>query len=198
MPRDTKRGFTLIELLTVMAIIGVFVAVATPSWMSLRRRAAVRSAATEIRTIFHLVRSRAIARGANSGVKFTQLPGGEWQFAVYDDGDGDGVRNDDIRNGVDRVAQPSRYLNQQPQLASIALPASSIVDPDGTRIASGASAVQFNRSTICSFTPMGQATPGTIYLTDSAGEVYAVRVYGASAKLRLLRYIAATTKWEAR
>lgn len=199
MPRDTKRGFTLIELLTVMAIIGVFAAVATPSWMSMRRRAAVRSAATEIRTIFHLVRSRAISRSANSGVKFTRMPGGEWQFAVYDDGDGDGVRNDDIRNGIDRIAQPSRYLNQQPQLASIALPpGSSIVDPAGTRIAPGAPAVQFNRSTICSFTPMGQATPGTIYLTDSAGEVYAVRVYGASAKLRLLRYVAATRKWEAR
>ncbi len=198
MPRHTTRGFTLIELLTVMAIIGVFAAVATPSWMSMRRRAAVRSAATEIRTIFHLVRSRAISRSANSGVKFTRVPGGEWQFAVYDDGDGDGVRNDDIRNGIDRIAQPSRYLNQQPQLASIALPASSIVDPDGTRMAAGASAVQFNRSTICSFTPMGQATSGTIYLTDSAGEVYAVRVYGASAKLRLLRYIAATKKWEAR
>lgn len=197
MPNDTKRGFTLIELLTVMAIVGLFAAVVTPSWMSLRRRAAVRSAANEIRAVFHLVRSRAVARGANSGVKFTRA-GTEWQFAVYDDGDGDGVRNDDIRDGIDLLVQPARYLNQQPQLASVSLPSVPIIDPDGARMAPGASAVQFNRSTICSFTPIGQATPGTIYLTDAAGEVYAVRVLGASARLRLLRYVASTRKWVAR
>lgn len=192
-----QRGYTLLELLAVIAIIGLLAAVAMPSFMSLRRRAAVRSAAAEIRAVFHQVRSRAIARHGHAGVKFTRV-GPEWEFAIYDDGDGDGVRSDDIRRRVDREVTKPRFLWQQPQLVSVSLPAFAIVDPDGDVVPPGSSAVQFNRSTICSFSPLGQATPGTIYLTDSAGEVYAVRVYGATAKLRVLRYRPQSETWEAR
>lgn len=192
-----QRGYTLIELLAIIAIIGIVAAVALPSFMSMRRRAAVRSAASEIRTVFHQVRSRAIARQCHAGVKFTRV-GSEWEFAIYDDGDGDGVRSDDIRRRVDREVTKPRFLWQQPQLVSVSLPAFAIVDPDGDPVPMGSSPVQFNRSTLCSFSPLGQATPGTIYLTDSAGEVYAVRVYGATAKMRVLRYRAASESWEAR
>ena len=192
-----QRGYTLVELLIIIAIIGLVASVAIPSFMSLRRRAAVRSAAAEIRSVFHEVRSRAIARHCNAGVKFTKA-GSEWQFAIYDDGDGDGVRTDDIVRRVDREVSRARFLWQQPQLVSVSLPPFPIVDPDGDDIEPGAVPVQFNRSTLCSFSPIGQATPGTIYLTDSAGEVYAIRVYGPTAKIRVLRYVAATRKWESR
>lgn len=191
-----ERGFTLAELQMVIAIVGLMLACAVPSWLSLRRLAAVRSATAEIRSIFHLVRSRAITRGNNTGIKFTRASA-EWQYAIYEDGDHDGVRNDDIARGVDRRVTPPRFLWQQPQLASIGLPTYSLKDPDGDRLKLGAAAVQFNRSTICSFSPLGQATPGTIYLT-AAGEVYAVRVYGASAKIRTLRYNRKRAKWESR
>ncbi|HEU4522639.1 MAG TPA: GspH/FimT family pseudopilin [Thermoanaerobaculia bacterium] len=192
-----ERGLTLIELLTVIAIIGIGVAVAVPSWMSLRRRAAVRSAAAEIRSVFHETRSRAIAGWRNSGVRFTPSGTG-WQFAIYDDGDRDGVRNDDIRNGVDVLVAPPRHLFQQPQLVTIGLLPQTIRDPDGDPLRPGDSPVQFNRSSICSFTPLGTSTAGTIYLTDDAGSLYAVRVFAATAKIRLVRYDGARRRWEDR
>jgi hypothetical protein len=45
---------------------------------------------------------------------------------------------------------------------------------------------------------MGSSTSGTIYLTDDAGSLYAVRVYGVSAKIRLLRYDGSRKQWESR
>src|SRR5688500_6876241 len=83
-----EHGFSLPELLMVLAIVGVLAAAAVPSWLSLRRRAAVRAAAAEIRMTFHETRFRAIARAANAGLRFTRH-GSQWQFAVYDDGDDD-------------------------------------------------------------------------------------------------------------
>lgn len=192
-----QSGFTLIELLTTISIFGLIAACALPAFVSMRRRAAVREAAAEIRAVMQLVRSRAITRRCNSAVKFTQFRA-EWQYALYDDGDGDGVRNDDIARSIDRRVAPPRFLWQQPQLVSIALPSYPLLDPDGDPIAADASAVQFNRSTLCSFSPLGQATSGTIYLVDSAGESYAVRVYGATAKVRVLRYNRGRRAWESR
>ena len=190
-----KRGFTLIELLIVIAIIGLFTAIAVPQWQSLRRRAAVGAAAGDIRAVFRIARSRAITRGANCGIKFTK-GAYDWQYAVYDDGDGDGIHNDDIQKGVDRRIQGPLYVMRARELASISIPSVVKVDPDGAAFPAGASPVQFGASTICSFSPLGESTPGTIYLADAAGLAYAVRVFGGSAKVRVLRYDAQQKRWE--
>ena len=192
-----ESGFTLPEITTTLVIIATMLLCAMPAFNTMRRRSAVRSAAAQLRAVFHLVRSRALARSSNSAVKFVQH-GSVWKYAVYDDGDRDGVRNDDIKSGVDRVVTGPQTLWQQPHLVSIALPDFAIKDPDGDVMAPFDSPVQFNKSTICSFSHLGEATPGTIYMTDRSGEVYAVRVYGATAKIRVVRYDRGTTKWVGR
>jgi prepilin-type N-terminal cleavage/methylation domain-containing protein len=192
-----RNGYTLIELLTVVALLGLFAGITFPAFVNMQRRAALRSAAGQLRSIFHLARSRALQRGSNSGVKFLQA-GGEWQYAIYDDGDGDGVRNDDIDRRVDRrVTLPRRALPES-KIVTIGLLRHTIKDPDGDRLLPTASPVHFNRSAICSFTPLGESTPGTIYITDRRNELYAVRVFGATAKIRTLRYDATSRMWRNR
>lgn len=192
-----QHGFTLSEVMVCVAIVGCIALCAFPALSAINRRAAVRSAAGELRAIFHLVRSRALARATNSGVKFSRT-GDLWQYAVYDDGDGDGIRNDDIKSGVDRLFIAPRCVWQQPRTVAIALPDFAIKDPDGDAMAPDASPVQFGTSTICSFSERGKATAGTIYMTDRDGEIYAVRVYGPTAKIRVLRYDRGKTKWVSR
>ncbi len=192
--RTHRQGYALIELLTVGAIVGLIAAVSIPAIGPLQRRAALRASASELRAIFHLARSRAIARNANCGIKFLPV-GGEWRFAVYDDGDGDGVRNDDIARRIDVLVSPQRPVLRESKVVTIGLPAQAFRDPDGERVTPASSPVRFNRSSICSFSPLGESTPGTIYITDRAGELYAVRVYGATAKMRVLRYDRGTRRW---
>src|SRR5690349_6421617 len=105
--KHRDRGFSFLEVLSVVAIAGVILLAALPAFSSMRRRAAVRSAAAELRSILHLTRSRALALSTNAGVKFIEQVG-IWKYAIYDDGDRDGIRNDDIKAGVDPVFQPVR------------------------------------------------------------------------------------------
>jgi len=182
------------ELLVILSIVGLMVLVSIPAFGKMRRRALLRAASIELRSIFHLARSRAIARSANCGLKFVML-GGEWHFALYDDTDGDGVRNDDIAKGIDRIVKPPRVVFPTSPLIRIGLLDQTIRDPDGARLTPQTSPVRFNRSAICSFSPLGESTPGTIYLTDRGEDLYAVRVYGATAKIRVLRYDRGTGRW---
>lgn len=189
------HGYSLSEVLIVIAIVGLFASMILPACGTMLRRAALRAAAGELRAILHMARHRAIAKHVHVGVKFS-LDGGEWQYALYEDGDGDGIRNNDIARGVDPRVTPPRPALRESRAATIGLLRRAIKDPDGDPLKPTASPVQFNRSTLCSFSPFGESTPGTIYLTDRGNELYAVRVYGATAKIRSLRFDG--RKWVAR
>lgn len=191
-----NRGSSLVELLTAFAIIGMIVLVTMPAFGNMRRRSALRAASAELRSIFNLSRSRAISAGVNCGLKFTQT-NGIWEFAVYLDGDGDGVRTDDINKKIDRLLEPPRVVFPESRVVDIGMLPFSIKDPDGDPLPPSKAPVAFNRSTICSFSPLGESTPGTIYITDRGRELWCVRVYGATAKVRVLRYDQGKKKWVA-
>ena len=186
-----RNGYTLMELLIILAIIGLILGVAFPNFFKMQRRMALRAAAAELRGVFHLVRMRAIANGVNTGVKFVLLDG-VWQFATYQDGDRDGVRNDDIKKGIDWMVAKPRIVFSQSQIVTIGFPGFPFKDPDGDTVKSP---VTFNQTALCSFSPRGEATPGSIYITDNDGELWCVRVYGATAKIRSLRYDRDKKRW---
>lgn len=191
----TSRGFSLIELLTVVAIVGVVVAVAVPAMTSIRKRASLRGAVGEIRTVMRLGRSRAIARGMNSAIKFQKI-GGVWHYALVDDLDGDGVRNDDIKKGIDKLAGPYREVLDPSSDVRIALPEFAVRDPDTKKVLPpSASAVRFNKSTLCSFGPNGGGTAGSIFLTNRHFDVAMVRVTGATGRVRAILYDRETEMW---
>jgi prepilin-type N-terminal cleavage/methylation domain-containing protein len=190
-----QSGFSILEMLVVLAIIGVLALCAAPAFATYRRRASMTSQVVELRGIFRSLRMRAVATNRNAGVKFVRV-GNEWVYSLYEDGDGDGIRSDDIASGVDRRYAGPSMLAPQFHIASIALLPNTIRDPDGDPLMPTASAVQFNRSTICSFAPTGSATPGSVYITDGAGELLVVRVTGATGRVRELRYNTGSRRWE--
>ena len=191
-----NHGYSLIEILTVVAIIGIIALCAVPAFANFRRRMSVIAAAEQLRGILRLTRSRAIATGHHAGVKF--IAGREWQYAIYDDLDGDGVRNDDITSGVDRRVAGPAVVMPSFHIATIGLLDVTVKDPDGDALKPDASPVQFGRSTICSFSPIGSGTPGTVYLIDRGGQLWAARCSGNGGRVRVLRYDAGAKKWERR
>jgi len=61
----TRSGFTAVELLTVLAIVGILAALATPSMQYLIERWRVRNGQEALISALHLARSEAIKRGGN-------------------------------------------------------------------------------------------------------------------------------------
>src|SRR5690348_11219564 len=59
-----SRGFTLIEMMAVLALIGIVVAAAAPSWVEIQRDRRTDAAARAIADIYRIARSRALGRGS--------------------------------------------------------------------------------------------------------------------------------------
>jgi prepilin-type N-terminal cleavage/methylation domain-containing protein len=192
-----QQGITLIETVVALTIVGVVAMCAVPSFAAYRRQSSVLAAAHEMRTLLREIRSRAIAHGGYSGVKFVKTAG-NWTYTLYDDGNANGIYNADITKGIDKRYFGPAVVMPSFRTATISLLPKTIRDPDGAKLAPGDNALQFGNSTICSFSDQGGGTPGTIYISDGISNLYCVRVFGATGRLRILRYDSGKAKWEER
>src|SRR5260221_14250575 len=100
-----------------------------------------------------------------------------------------------VSRNIDRRVSGPLPLDLQLAPATIAVPPMKVRDPDGAWMLPVDSPVQFNRSAMCSYSPIGGGTPGSIYLSDGSPTFYAVRVLGASGRVPLVRYDPVSGKW---
>lgn len=70
------RGFTLVELMVVMAILGIFLAIAMPSFRQMLMNFQIRALSESILNGLQLARSSAVQR--NEQVQFELLPTNAW------------------------------------------------------------------------------------------------------------------------
>ena len=178
------RGFSLVEALVVLAIVLVMAAVAIPPFRAHFAEAHLVGAGQQFKSQFRLACSAAVRSAAYTAIRFERRDDGSVWYAVYQDGDDDGVRSADIRSGRDRrVSGPFPLWGGLPGVRVGINPGIPALPP-GARELSG-DPVRFGSSDMLSFSPLGTATPGTFYLAGDAGQA-AVRVTGGSARVRLM------------
>ena len=144
-----------------------------------RARAAARFLAQQCA----LARIKAAVGTRTVALRFTPR-GDDYEIQMFVDGNGNGVRTVDIARGIDARADGPRLLG---------------ADFPGVRIAAlpevGGTAVRLGGSMLLSFTPVGTATPGSIFVLGRDRAQFAVRVLGVTARTRLQRYLPERRQW---
>jgi type II secretory pathway pseudopilin PulG len=189
------RGTSLLELLVVLLILGLVAVLSVPALSDLLAEEGLATATREVSAILNAARARAIFQGVEVGVKWISS-GGDLVLSVYQDGNGDGVTTADIRRGVDRlVAGPYWLRGKYPGISFSFVPGFNDLDPGGAPIGDLTDPLRFGRSDICSFSPLGKASPGSVYLSDRKRRQAAVRVTPANAKIQSFTWHGKSLKW---
>jgi type II secretory pathway pseudopilin PulG len=161
----------------------VLAGMAIPQLFGAMDRSRTWAAARYLAARMTIARTYAVMRSAHVALRFNQDPS-DVTFQMFVDANNNGVRASDIDSQVDRPLEPAARLSDL--FPGVVIGTSADLGTDSVRIGS---------SDLLSFTPLGTATPGTIYVRGRDGTQLAVRVLGATARTRVLRYLPRTRKW---
>ncbi len=192
-----SKGFTLVELLAVLAIVAMAVAVALPAAATLRDQGRAAAGARTIATLLSAQRWKSVAGHRVRGLQFRKTGTG-WSWREVADGNGNGLRAAEIARGVDPVLGKDDVLERLVPDVTLGIPPGGSYPeaPPGTdTLRAGDDPVRFGRSTLVSFSPVGSASSGTIYVTDGRRGFFAVVLFGPTARLRVWRYRPAERRW---
>lgn len=198
MSRSPQRGFQLVELVVASAVAVLALLLGAPALTRAASGLELRLAAEEVAVSLREARAFAIRHSAHVGLKFHPAADGTVSWALHRDGDGDGVRSDDIRSGVDPLVAPARLMAHFGRRVRFGFPPGQApTDPSDPyrRLERLDDPVRFNRSDIASFSPLLGATPGSVYLTDGVRRLLCVRVDNRSGRARILAWDPDARQW---
>ena len=117
------------------------------------------------------------------------------RFRLYADGNGNGVLQKDIDRGVDVPLTPASWLDEQSGQVSLRVnqPITAVSGP-GT-LAPGDDPLHIGNTALLAFSPAGSATSGTLYVARHQGPQMAIRVFGATGRVRVLMFDTPTQQW---
>jgi len=196
---NRNPGFGITELVLVLALAALGLAIALPAASSLRGDGRCAAGARHMVGTFRKLRAQSVALRKYRGVYFFR-EGAGWAFSTVEDGNGNGLRTAEVRDGTDPVLDGPFRLEELVGSVRPGFPFASVREiPPGTGwLGNLQDPVKFGRSDIVSFSPLGRSSSGTLYLTDGIERLYAVVLYGPSTRIRVWRYRRSDRLWEMR
>jgi prepilin-type N-terminal cleavage/methylation domain-containing protein len=192
-PSASPSGYSLVELVCVMAIVGTLGALTVPGLLATLDDLRALGAARYVAARLQRARMEAVARSSDVALQFVSTADG-YAYGVYVDGNGNGIRTADIQHGIDRELMPPEHL---PALFNGVdfgvLPGLPPVDSGSSP--PGTDPIKLGSSNILTFSPIGTASPGSLYLLGRRGAQYVVRVSGETGRARVLKFDPAARRW---
>jgi len=195
--RIVNRGHSLAEILVVLALAAVSLGLTLPALGRARSRAAAGAAARRIATLLHAQRWRSVTVGEAHGLLFERDDGG-WTWLEVRDGNRNGLRTREIRNGIDPILSGPHRLDASTPGATPGFPPGGPfpeIPPGRGGIDPVGDPIRFGNSNLVSFGPLGTASSGRIYLTDGRSELYAVVLFGQTSRVRIWRLDPESKQW---
>jgi len=192
--RRGEAGTSLGEVLVVVATALIVAAISVPALTAQRGNLHAAGAARHVAALLRTTRAEALKRGVHVALVFRSSSEG-FRFAIFADGNFDGVRSADMAAGSDRQVSAWVRIDDQFSGATFGI-VPGVTDPDSGALLSG-SPLKLGGSSMLSFGPDGGATSGTVYLRGPANQQYAVRTLGATGRSRLLRFEFEGRRWVA-
>ena len=191
MPRRNS-GFTLIELLLAVAIIGTLTVMAIPQGFRAAGDLRTREAAQYMARRLASARFQAIKRSTAHGFRFEPV-GEDYRLTLVADGNRNGLRTAELLSGIDRTLGDPELLGGHFGGVGLGL-WDGVPDADGLP-AGGTDGVRFGVSKLVALNADGSCSSGTLYIRGPARSQYAVRLLGATGRIRLLKFDAARGLW---
>ena len=184
---------SLIEVLFATALAATLAGMAVPLIGGVLDGIRTAAAARHIASRIAAARVSAVATSAASGIRF-EPDAADYIFTSHADGNGNGVRTADIRSGTDpATSRGERLRDNYPGVRFGLLP--HVPDLDGGR--GNGDGVRIGSARILSLAPNGSATSGTVYVHGRRAQ-FAVRVLGATGRVRVFEFNEGARTWTTR
>src|SRR4051812_6660919 len=191
---SAQCGLSLIELLFAVAVAILIAGMALPVTDAALDDLHTAAAARYIAGLVLNDRMDALKRARSVALRFEPW-GPDYEFGPFVDGNGNGVRTAEIRSGVDPAIGPGQRLSERFPGVKFGLQA-GLPDADGVR-GPNTDGIRIGSARILATGPDGTATSGTLYVQGRRAQ-YAVRVLGATARTRVLKFEPGAGTWTSR
>jgi type II secretory pathway pseudopilin PulG len=189
-------GYALAELLFVAAVFATLSAIGMPLLLEGRDRARTVAAARYVAARLQLARLEAVRRSACVGFRVDASASG-MPFALYVDGNGDGVRAADIEAGVDVPLGLTERLEEQFPGVEFGID-DGVLSVDTGEPLGPDDPVRIGRADVLSFSPAGGASGGSLYVLGRSHQQFVVRVLGATGRVRVMQFDFRAHRWISR
>jgi Tfp pilus assembly protein FimT len=191
---NEATGYALIDIVVAASLCMVLSAIAVPVVGGTLERERTIVGTQYLTGQLQRARVEALKRGRSVAIRLEVLSDRtQWQLFV--DGNGNGVLQKDIDRGVDLPLTPRSWLDDDAGGSALRVN-QTIRDVSGSSaIEAGDDPLRIGNTSLLVFSPLGSSTSGTLYVAAHRGPQMAIRVFGATGRIRVLMFDAPTQQW---
>ena len=188
------RGYTLLDTICAAALGVMLSAIAVPVIGGTLDRERTIIGAQFLAGQLQRARLEALKRARSVAVHIA-LVGERTRVQLFVDGDGDGVRQHDVDEGIDPPLAPQEFVDDHSRGVSLRI--NQMVEDVGgaSDLPAGADPLRIGNTALLAFSPLGGATSGTVYIAGHRGPQMAIRVFGGTGRVRVMTFDAQARQW---
>lgn len=190
----SPRGIALVDVLAAMGLSLVMAGVAVPVIGGTLDREHTLIGVQYLAAHVQRARLESLKRATAVAVRLEVLDG-RTSVQLFFDGNGNGVLQKDIDRRIDPALTTAEWLDQHARGVSLQINQPIADAGGGADLAAGDDPLRIGNSSLVSFSPLGSATNGTLYVAARQGPQMAIRIYGATGRVRVLMFDAQARQW---